>query len=378
MIDQFKQWYDNRHEYARQWKERTGGKVVACLCTYVPEELLYAAGVLPVRIYGSHEPSDVTEPHIFGMYCPYCRDCLAQVIEGRYDYVDGVIIGQACLHLRQVFFSWDIHRKRDFMYYMYTPIASHSPHARPYLRKEIENLKRALEEWTGKPITDEDLDRAIELVNANRRMLRQLFELRQQENPPILGYESLYVTTSGQMVHKEDHNRALEQLLKELPNRQLNREVGPRLMVTGSENDDIEFARMVEEDLTMPATIVVEEACTSARYFWNDVVPEEDRLMALAKRYLERPPCPTKDWIYRRSQFVLDLARAHRVEGAIVMQQKFCDPHEIDIPFLRQELEDNGIKTYFLEFDVTVPYGQFKIRVEAFLEVLRAEELPFD
>jgi hypothetical protein len=37
---------------------------------------------------GSHEPQDVTEPHIFGMYCPFCRDCLAQ----------GVFISVRLLH----------------------------------------------------------------------------------------------------------------------------------------------------------------------------------------------------------------------------------------------------------------------------------------
>ena len=72
--------------------QRTGGKVIGYFCTYVPEEILHAAGVLPVRILGSHEPQDVTEPHIFGMYCPFCRDCLAQGLQGRYDYLDGIMI----------------------------------------------------------------------------------------------------------------------------------------------------------------------------------------------------------------------------------------------------------------------------------------------
>jgi benzoyl-CoA reductase subunit C len=29
---------------------------------------MYAAGILPVRILGSHESQDVTEPHIFAMF----------------------------------------------------------------------------------------------------------------------------------------------------------------------------------------------------------------------------------------------------------------------------------------------------------------------
>jgi len=40
------------------------------------------------------------------------------------------------------------------------------------------------------------------------------------------------------------------------------------------------------------------------------------------------------------------------------------------MPPLRKYLEDNGVPTYFLELDVTLPVGQFSTRVEAFLESL--------
>ena len=58
----------------------------------------------------------------------------------------------------------------------------------------------------------------------------------------------------------------------------------------------------------------------------------------------------------------------------ICLQQKFCAPHEFDIPELREFLEENGIPTYFLEFDVTLAAGPFAIRTEAFLETLEAED----
>ena len=64
LFSKFRAWYAYRHEYARVWKERTGGKVIGTFCTYVPEELICAAGILPVRILGSHEPEDITDQHI--------------------------------------------------------------------------------------------------------------------------------------------------------------------------------------------------------------------------------------------------------------------------------------------------------------------------
>src|SRR3990172_7852839 len=103
MIDKYKEWYDNRHDYAREWKKNTGGKVLGYMCTYVPEEILYAADVLPVRILGGHKPQNVTEPHIFAMYCPFCRDVLAHGLQGHYKYLDGIMIAQSCLHIRQAY-----------------------------------------------------------------------------------------------------------------------------------------------------------------------------------------------------------------------------------------------------------------------------------
>ena len=45
--------------------------------------------------------------------------------------------------------------------------------------------------------------------------------------------------------------------------------------------------------------------------------------------------------------------------------------------YLIKEALENELKiqTLFLEFDVTVPIGQFKTRVEAFLEIIREEDL---
>jgi benzoyl-CoA reductase subunit C len=373
MIEMFKEWYENRHEYAKHWKEKTGGKVMGYFCTYVPEEILYAANVLPVRILGSHEPQDVTEPHIFGMYCPFCRDCLAQGLKGRYDYLDGIMIAQSCLHVRQAYTSWEMHVPTEFSYYLPMPNHVQSKRAVPFLRGELEEFKKAVEKWTGKTITDEDLKRGIEIVNKNRRLLKQIYELRKKDTPPITGLEAMYMVVSSQMVDKEEHTRILEDTLKELENKTPDRQVGQRLMIIGSEDDDSEFINMVE---SLGATFVVDDHCTGTRYFWNEVEPGGDPLEAISKRYVERPACPSKDWPKRsRLPHLLSLAKDYNVSGAILIQQKFCDPHELDIPAINKYLKENGIPSLFLEFDVTVPIGQFKIRTEAFLEMLSEEDL---
>jgi benzoyl-CoA reductase subunit C len=378
-LEKFKEVWEKRYDYARDWKKRTGGKVVGYFCTYTPEEILYAANILPVRILGGHEPPGIATPHMFDMWCPFTRDCLSQGLAGKYDdYLDGIMIAQSCLHARVAFGAWELHVPTPWKYYLVMPNAVRSPHAKKFLVGELQEFKRAIEDLVAKPITEDDLDRGIEIMNENRRLMKQVYEFRKQDSPPLTGAEAMTMVWASQLMDKREHNELLKQLLQELPKREVDRETGVRLISVGSENDDRPFMEMVEDALN--ATFVIDDHCTGTRYFWDEVIPNEDRIQAIADRYCDRIPCPSKDWGFpslerKRFPHILNLAKEFRAEGAILVQQKFCDPHEVDIPSLRRYLESNGIPCYFLEFEVTVPVGQFRVRVEAFLEQIRAQEL---
>ncbi len=238
ILKQFKDVWELRHDYAKDWKRRTGGKTLGCMCTYAPEEMIYAANILPVRILGGHEPPTLATSHIFDMFCPFCRDCLNQALKGKYDYLDGLMETNACLHLRQAFGSWQLHVPTPWFYYYVMPNAVRSPRSKPFLAGELLEFKKALEQWTGKPITEKDMDMGIEIVNTNRQLMRQVYEFRKQDNPPITGTEAMTMVWASQLMDKREHNELLKQLLEALPNRKLNREGGTRLMIVGSEDDD--------------------------------------------------------------------------------------------------------------------------------------------
>ena len=162
LFDQFKDWYENRHDYARAWKARTGGQVVATMCTYTAEELLIAAGMLPVRVLGAHEPQNVTEPHIFGMFCPFCRDSLAQGLLNRFDYAEGVTLTQSCIQYRQTFSSWRSNVPSvKWDYYVPMPNDVQSPHARKAHHAELQSFRTFLSALTGKELTDAMLKEAL-------------------------------------------------------------------------------------------------------------------------------------------------------------------------------------------------------------------------
>jgi benzoyl-CoA reductase subunit C len=71
----------------------------------------------------------------------------------------------------------------------------------------------------------------------------------------------------------------------------------------------------------------------------------------------------------------VEFAKGWRAAGAIVVQQKSCTSHAADIPAIQKALEAEGVPSLVLESDVTVPVGQLRVRVEAFLEMLSDEGL---
>ena len=124
---------------------------------------------------------------------------------------------------------------------------------------------------------------------------------------------------ASQLMDKREHNDLLRQLLEDLPNQKLDRDQGVRLMIVGSENDDTPFMEMVE---SVGGTFVIEDHCTGSRYFWDEVLPENNRIKAIANRYCDRVPCPSKDWgqgewKQKRFPHILNLAREF---GVIILR----------------------------------------------------------
>jgi len=371
ILEKFHQVVSNRHEYAQEWKTRTQGKVVGCFCSYVPEEILYASGTLPVRIMGGHESPSISDTNIFNMYCPFCRDCLAQGLKGKYHYLDGIVTAHSCIHIRQAFDSWQRHLPISYSHYIFMPAHVQNPHANTCLVGELEGFKHSLEEWTGQVISPQALDDSIKVYNTNRRLMKNIYELRKKEPPPISGADTMEMVLSSMFMDKEEHNQWLKSALDELSKLEINDKPKTRLMLVGGANDDIEFSKLVE---SLDARIVIDDHCTGTRYFWNEVSPENDELSAIANRYINKPPCPHKDLVERRRfAHLLNLASDYRVQGVIMILQKFCDPHEFDAPPIQSIFREAGIPVLSLESDVTIPVGQFQTRVEAFLEMIQFE-----
>ncbi|MDR1571881.1 MAG: 2-hydroxyacyl-CoA dehydratase [Clostridiales Family XIII bacterium] len=366
-MDRFRNILENRHDYAREWKKRTGGRVLGYYETYMPEEVAYAAGALPVRIMAGHRADDVTDRQMYGnCYCT--RDMLRQFLEGDYDYVDGVVNTEGCQWMYNAFQTAVNRRPGLFSHYIFVPDYTDGRTSKDVLKSELGVFRGRLEEWTGSAITDGALDAAIDVYNENRRLLRRIYELRRLDRPAILGSEAMGLLLASQIMDKAEMNVMLRELIPEIE-RRAPAEDGVRLMLIGSETYDVELERIVE---SAGGNVVVDELDNGSSYIWNETIPMQDRLMALALRYLGRPHSALKDNVWRRRpQRIYELYEDFHADGVVIAKQIYCHPHGSDMYAVWKMLRERNIPYHTFERDTTLPPSETRQRIEALIGMIK-------
>jgi len=95
--------HDTPGNTIQDWKG-SGKKVVGFFCSYVPEEILYAADILPFRMRAtSCADTAMADVYLSHLNCTFMRSCLQFVLEGRYEFLDGIVFTNSCDHVRRMY-----------------------------------------------------------------------------------------------------------------------------------------------------------------------------------------------------------------------------------------------------------------------------------
>jgi len=341
--------YQQRDLAAREWKKK-GGKVAGYFCSSVPEEMILAAGLFPLRIsgdpWGGTEVADkYTEP----FYEPDVRSMLNMLLTGRYDFLDFLIIPHSRDAILALYYHLGKINQIDPLLklpdlYLFDILHTRFWLTGLYIRDRVRELKKKLEEWSGKEISSESLSRAIAIGNENKMLLKRVAALRAAEPPRISGVEALQIIGSSMFMLKEEHNKLLRQFLDgadELPAKD-----GVRLFVEGSPIDNLQFYGLVESG---NATIVGEDNCWGNRYSDDPVDPSLDPLEAIAERYHLKSPCPRMYPLQRRVEYCLRSAVEAKAQGVLFFFLEWDNAPAWEYPDQKKALEDKGIPTLCFE-----------------------------
>ncbi|MFC1900341.1 2-hydroxyacyl-CoA dehydratase subunit D [Chloroflexota bacterium] len=361
----------NRTRWAMEWKKQ-GKKVIGIMSSYVPEEVIYAAGMLPWRITGTwHEDIGRSRVYRSETNCAYCNHVLESFLSGELDFLDGVVVADQD---QDILRTWDVLtylKAKPFCHAMHIPFVE-SELSFQYFADEIRRLISEIEDFGGVKIAEEALRSSIDTYNRTRSLLSRIYELRKKEIPPLSGAEVLGITTAAQIMPKEELNRELEELLPYLEERKTDlNKVHPRLLISSDMLDIPAYIELVEEG----CLVAMDDMDTGSRFF-NQAVDTtlEDPAYALAKRYISHHGSPRMAHWDKQLEQIVKWVKEYNIDGVLNLPLAWCYPQQFRIPFLSRELEKVGIPNISLDREYHMANaGQLRTRIGAFLEMLDAE-----
>lgn len=372
ILQEFARTCENPYRRLSEWKATSGRPVIGCFPMYVPEEIVHAAGALPVTILGSEEPITAANDVVQSYVCAVVRSSFDLALRGELDFLDGVIFPDVCDTVQVLADLWDVHRPKPFNHSFALPGKVNSPSTRPYLLAQLRPIKDGLEQLTGQSIGADALRDSIAVYNEHRSKMRRLYELRRRNPGLLTARQMLSVVVSSMLMPKEDHNRLLDQLLAAAAGRHAPAEGRVRLLLAGNLCDEPEPTEMLDMIEELGGVVVDDDLYTGRKYFSGEIKPDGDPLEALADHFLDFAPCPTrhnpaKDW----PSYLIDLAEQSAAQGVVMLTLKYCEVLGFDLPYTASRLNAAGLPHFLIETDHEMAsLGQVRTRLQAFVEML--------
>ena len=373
-------------------KDRTGLMAVGYFDSYLPEELIMAHGLVPYRITVSGREDVRSSEFIQGYACPAARDLLEQALRGDLALLDAVLFTRYCDSLRGVFAVWDSERLSPFVDLVRYPTVVDTPGAVTYLAKELQEVSERMGRALDAPLDERRLLDSIAACDHKRALVAELAARRASRYLPLSGADYLAVLVAATTMLPDDFTATLSTLLEHPPAGEPGDAVP--VVLSGTTFDNIALAAAIE---AAGLYLAADDLSSGSRWYGVRVGAslvggaggatgagvassaqaggEEksgmftDPWEALAHAYLSKPPCSVKEPSWPRADHLVSMVRASGAEGVVFYLTKYCDSEQVEWPFLRDRLEDEGIPVVMVEGDQKGEgSGALSTRLEAFRE----------
>ena len=350
----------------------SGDKIMGYLCSYVPEEILHAAGFIPYRLRAvESQGTDKGDLYFSAVNCSFVRHCFDKAVRGDFDFLDGVIFFNGCDHSRRMYDNWrDLYKERQggpgFLYMLIAPHKISSTALNRYT-DELVKLIRHLEESFNIRITEKKLRNSICLYNEKRSLLAQIFAMRKGTAVPLTGAESIRLVLALNAVPVEKAIILLEQVLEACQERVANKPGDLRLFMAGGCLEEADHMQLIEDQ---GAIVVADNLCLGARSVHTPVEEDIPPLSAIATRYLAHLSCPRMvNDFHTRSRYFEETIQEFSVDAVITDKLMFCDLWGGEAFLLKSEAKRQGVPVLTLEREMHGGNtGQVQTRVQAFFE----------
>ena len=371
-----------------QQAQAEGKKCVAYVCENTPEPLLNLEGVFSARLRAPRTGSiDVATYYLTSFLCEFTRALLERAIEGGYNFADCVITPDGCSMMNRCVENMELLNavskdKKDFFYeYMEIPMKADDNGLNLYVLQCKNHILKPLAEKFGIDTSDGAIRKAVAEHNRVCELIRAIGDFRKGPRPTITGYEFAVICLVTYVAPKYLLIDKLEETLEELKKRTPD-ETNPfraRVLVVGSEVDDTDFIKLVEES---GAFVCADRYCYGSLPGRDPIVltDDEDALTQICRQYMYRGQCPrymNTDKMIGRRAYVAELAKEYGADGIIYEQMKFCDPWAYEKMLGSHILrEDYGYPVLAVDRPYAIAgSGQMRTRVQAFVESIEIKTI---
>ncbi len=350
-----------------------GTPVVGAFCNFVPEEIVRAAGAVPVRLdAGDAGAATEAEAVLPQEACPVARSAVG--VLRRDERLRGLlrmlIVPTPCDAKRKMAAVADLGLP---VHVLSLPAQKDTPGARAAWLAETRRLQEAVSKVTGKPVTRQGLREAITAANARQAVFRELLDLRRSSPPRLKGSELLTVVQASFWDDPAAHTAAMRALVEERASAS-GGPGGKRILLTGAPVI-APNTRLVEVVEAAGLAIVADDLCTGTERLYHPCQPMEWTLpemqLAAAEKALLPCTCPCFTAHQDRINRLLTLAEDHAVDGVVYHNLRTCVLFQFETAAVREAFRERGVPL----LEISTDYGahdleQMRTRVQAFAEML--------
>lgn len=336
---------------------------------HAPEEIIYAAGYLPVGMWGGKTEIKYADKYLQGFCCTIMKANMEFGITGVYNMLKGVLIPCFCDTLKCVCEDWKYAVPNLPLIPIVYPQNRNADGAMDFLVCKFQNVKSELEKLSGKEITEAALEKAFDVYEHYRSVMRKFTELISDYPLTFDAKTRHLVLKAAHFMDKAEYTAAVEDIMEQLSSVPKEEFRGIKVIATGLISEPVEVLDIFcENDIAVAG----DDVSHQSRAFRTPSPESGSVLEKMAGRIAAQRG---DTFLYEASKdkgdMLIEMVKRTKADGIVLFMMKFCDPEEFDYPILKKQAEAAGIPLLYLEVDQQMDsYEQLRTRIQSFAEMI--------
>lgn len=352
-----------------QSMKETGKKAVGCFPIYAPEELIYAAGALPVGLWGGKRTGVLANKYLQSFCCSIMKANTEQALRGDYEMLSAIILTTYCDTLKCVTENWKTAVPELNPIPMVYPQNRKTEAGKLFFVEELMRVQLELEKILGVTITEDKLKEAMDVYEDYRGAMREFTDAICDFPKTFDAGTRHLVIKAASFMDKKVYTGIIKEITECLKAEEHELEEEKKIVLTGLLAEPVELLHLLTENGMYTAA---DDLAQESRQFRAEAPREGTVFERMAERLAMQDGCAfLYDTEKSRGQKLIELVNEKKAAAVIFCQLKFCDPDEFDYPIVKKEMEKAGIPLLHLEFEQQMDsVEQLRTRIQGFAELL--------